>query len=558
MTPIVPRAVLLSCLAASAPAQWASQQDARIVPSPNDLGTNDDFGRALDLDGSTLVVGAHWHDPIGGAPNDGAAWVWTRGAGGWVQEAKLGSTTHSGDRFGYAVAASGETIAVGAPFESVSSATAAGAVYVFTRSAGGAWSLEARVVAADSGLVDHFGWSVALDGDTLVVGSPFDDTPGVFDHGSAYVFTRNSGAWTQQAKLLASDGVANDVFGSSIALDGDRVLVGAPQADGVGQSNRGAAYLFERNGAVWSEVTKLEPSDGLANDKFGSAVSVDSDTIAIGSPFHDAAGSNAGAAYVYFGASGSWALQQKLTDIGAVFVDNFGTSLAVEGDRLAVGLPFNDVPGVTSGAVQFFTRSDSVWTGHFDIIGSDTEGLDYLGTSVAMSGDFIAAGAPGAEAVPGGTSQGEAYVLRITAPPLIESYCTAKTNSLGCVPTMSWTGTPSASNPSAFELLCTQVLNFKQGVMFYGYAPSSAPFQGGVLCVAPPRRRTPLQNSLGSFPPVNDCTGQYAFNMSSVVQSGVDVNLVAGAHVWCQYWMRDPQSPSTTGLSDGAHFQLAP
>ncbi len=550
-------AALLSLLAATATGQWASQQSARIAPSPNDLAVGDEFGRAIDIEGSTLVVGAHGYDPVGGAPNDGAVWIWTLGSGGWTQGAQLLSTTHSGDQFGHSVSLSGDTLAIGAPFESFSSMSKPGAVYVFTRNAG-VWSLEARLVAGDFAPVDRFGWSVALEGDTLAVGAPNDDHPGGLDHGSAYVFTRTSGVWTQQAKLLASDGATSDLFGSSIALSGDRVLVGAPQKDGPGISNRGSAYLFERAGATWSEVVKFEPADGAASDKFGTAVALDADTAAIGAPGNDAAGLEAGAAYVYFGASGAWSLQQKLTDSGVIFVDLFGSALALEGDRLVVGLPGNNVPSTGAGAAQFFTRAGSTWVGHFDMIGSETSFIDRLGSAVAISGDFVAAGAPDAEEFAGSERQGEAYVFEITAPPLIESYCTAKTNSLGCAPQMGWTGTPSVSNPSPFEVLCTQVLNFKQGLLFYGYAPSAAPFQGGLLCVAPPLRRTPLRNSLGSATPTNDCSGHYEFDMNAHVQAGTDANLVAGAHVYCQYWMRDPQSPSTTGLSDGVHFQLEP
>jgi len=558
MRPVARQAVLAFLLAASASAQWASQQDARIAPSPNDLLMNDEFGGALDIEGSTLVVGAHWHDPVGGAANDGAAWVWTRSANGWMQEAKLLSTTHSGDHLGYSVSLSGDTVALGAPFETVGAASSAGAVYVFTRSIGGVWSLEARLTAADFGAVDRFGGAVDLDGDTLAIGAANDDVSSVIDQGSAYVFTRAGGVWTQQAKLVASDGASSDLLGSSLSLSGDRILVGSPQHDGPSLANRGAAYLFERAGANWIEVAKLEPADGGASDRFGSAVALDADTAVVGSPSHDGTVPDAGAAYVYLEAAGAWTLQQKLTDSGVVFVDQFGAALALEGDRLAVGLPGNNVPSTGAGAVQFFTRTGSVWTGHFDMIGSDTDFIDRLGRSVAISGDWVAGGAPDAETVAGGPNVGEAYVFKIAPPPLIESYCTAKTNSLGCVPTMSWTGTPSVSNPSPFELLCTQVINFKQGLLFYGYAPSAAPFQGGVLCVATPLRRTPIQNSLGSSPPINDCSGQYSLDMNAVAQSGADANLIVGANVWCQYWMRDPQSPSTTGLSDSVHFELDP
>jgi hypothetical protein len=560
------QACVLALLIASSPAafaraafppQWASKQDARIAPEPNDLAVGNRFGDAVALDGVHLVVGAHWHDPVGGAPNDGAAWIWRRTPSGWNQEIKLTPSVMSGGRFGYAVAASGDTVAVGAPYETFNGVAGPGAVYVYTR-ASGAWSLEARLTALDFGQLDRFGASLALEGDTLAIGAPYDDEPGTWDRGSAYVFVRSQGVWTQQAKLLARDGASNDSFGVSIALSGARVLVGAEAADVPGALNRGAAYVFERLGSSWSQSAKLEPRDGAANDNFAASVALDGDTAVVGAPRHDGAGSNAGAAYVYVENAGAWSLQSKLTDVGAIFADNFGTAVDLEGDRLVVGLPISFIPGVAAGAVQFFTRSAGVWTGHFDMIGSATDGADYLGTSVAISGDFVAGGAPGAETTPGGPNVGEAYVFKLGPPPLIELYCTAKTNSLGCLPRMSWSGTPSASNPSTFELRCTQVLNWKSGLLFYGGAAAALPFEGGFLCAAPPLRRTPVQNSYGSYPPSADCSGLYSLDLNAWIQSGADPSLVAGAHVWTQHWMRDPQALSQTGLSDSVHFQIAP
>ncbi len=538
-------------------AQWSSQQVALLRPDPFVLGVGDDFGSALDLDGPTLVVGAHWHDPVGGGQNDGGAWVWRLNAGVWSQEAALAPAPGSIGRFGLAVAVDGDRIAVGAPFEWVNSISGAGAVHVFTR-VGGVWTLEARLTAPSPTVAAHFGQALALEGDVLAIGAPRDDQPGFTDCGAAYVFRRINGAWSQEARLTSSSPGAFDYLGASIALSGARVAAGAALDDVAGAVNRGSVVLFESTGGAWSESALFEPADGAAGDEYGTSVAIDGDTLVVGAPFHDALGTNVGAAYVYRDSSGVWTLEAKLSDIGATFVDNFGAALDLEGDRLAVGLPYNAVPGVTSGAVQFFTRSGSVWTGHFDMIGSETDGLDYLGSAVALSGSLVAAGAPGAEPVAGANSYGEAYVFEITAPPTIESYCTAKTNSLGCAPQMSWSGVPSTLNPSAFDLRCEQVLNAKWGLLFYGFAPTAAPFDGGWLCAAPPLRRTALQYSGGSSAPVNDCSGSYSFDMNAWIQSGVDAQLAVGVDVWTQYWMRDPQSPSSTGLSDSIHFEIAP
>jgi len=548
---------LLLQLGSPASAQWASAQDARLEPSPNELGISDQFGAAVALDGGTLVVGAPWHDPLGGAPNDGAAWVFERGVSGWAQAVKLTPSVVSGGRFGSALAIAGDTLFAGAPYESFASTAAPGAVYVYERSLG-SWSESARLTASDYAQYDLFGSALALSGDTLAVGAPRDDSGGVNDRGSVYVFERVGGAWVERARLTASDAGSFDQFGVSVALDGDRLVVGAPRADIAGRVDQGAAYVFERNGASWTEVAKLIAADGLAADTFGHAVALEGGTAVVGAPLHDAAGAVAGAAYVYVDAAGTWTLEAKLEDFGSVYVDQFGSALDLEGERLVVGLPYNAVPSVASGAVQLFTRSAGVWTGHIELIGSDTDGIDFLGTCVALSGDFVASGAPSAETLPSNLSTGEAYVFQLVPPPLVETYCTAKTNSLGCVPTMSWSGSPSASNPTPFRLRCAQVINFKSGLLFYGYAPSATPFQDGWLCVAPPLRRTPLQNSLGSVLPTADCTGAYSFDMNARIQRGTDTVLVAGAQVWAQYWMRDPQAPSATGLSDAVHFEIDP
>ncbi len=222
-----------------------------------------------------------------------------------------------------------------------------------------------------------------------------------------------------------------DEFGSALGLDGPTLVVGAHWHDLVGGGvNDAGAWVWRLTGGAWVQETKLTPAPGSIR-RLGYAVAVDGERIAIGAPDHDAFGSNVGAAYVYTASSGAWSLQAKLSDSGATFVDNFGAALDLDGDRLVVGLPYDAVPGVASGAVQFFTRSGSVWSGHFEMIGIETDGGDFMGSAVAISGVFVAAGAPDAEPFAGAHSFGEAYVFQLTAPPAIESYCTPKTNSLG-------------------------------------------------------------------------------------------------------------------------------
>ncbi|NUP96074.1 MAG: hypothetical protein HUU28_07910, partial [Planctomycetaceae bacterium] len=166
-------------------------------------------------------------------------------------------------------------------------------------------------------------------------------------------------------------------------------------------------------------------------------------------------------------------------------------------------------------------------------------------------GATLIAGAPAA-AVPS-FSSGEAYVWRIAAPTL--AYCTAKTNSVGCVPSIGSSGVASASSAAPFQVSVSQVLNQKLGLAFYGYAPAAAPYQGGFLCVQPPTRRMPSVSSGGS-PTGSDCSGSCSYDFNAWIQGGGDPALVPGADLFVQFWYRDPASPGTTGLSDALRTQI--
>ena len=139
----------------------------------------------------------------------------------------------------------------------------------------------------------------------------------------------------------------------------------------------------------------------------------------------------------------------------------------------------------------------------------------------------------------------------------LTTYCTAKTNSQGCTPAISWNGLPSTSLESPFEVRATNVLSNKAGLLSYGFAPAATPFQGGLRCIAGPLRRTPFQGSGGNPLPI-DCSGTYRFDFQNRIQKGVDPALAAGATIYCQFWSRDVLSPSPTGLTDAARFTILP
>ncbi|MBS1797330.1 MAG: carboxypeptidase regulatory-like domain-containing protein, partial [Acidobacteria bacterium] len=195
----------------------------------------------------------------------------------------------------------------------------------------------------DGAANDLFGSSVAISGDTVVIGAYAGDVGANADQGAAYVFTRNGAAWTPQAKLTASDGAANDLFGISAAINGDTVVIGA-QSDDVGaNADQGSAYIFVRSGVSWTPQAKLTASDGAAGDQFGGSAAIDGNTVVIGAYFDDV-GANAdqGSAYVFVRNEAAWTQQQKLTGAGGAADDRFGRSVAISGDKIIVGANFSD------------------------------------------------------------------------------------------------------------------------------------------------------------------------------------------------------------------------
>ncbi len=202
-----------------------------------------------------------------------------------------------------------------------------------------------KITSVPRGVGAQFGNAVAISGNTMVVGARFDSTT-ASQAGAAFVFVLNGTTWTQQAKLLASDGAAIDKFGQSVAIGGDTIVVGAYQANAP-LSNGGAAYVFVRSGTTWTQQQKLTAGDGTADDEFGNSVAIKGDTVVVGAHFADLpSNSAAGSAYRFTRSGTVWTEVQKLIPTGATLGGNqFGESLAVSGDKLVVGSDHDDTPG---------------------------------------------------------------------------------------------------------------------------------------------------------------------------------------------------------------------
>lgn len=372
--------------------QAAFAQQQKLIATNGQA--NDLLGCAVAIDGNTAVVGAH-KDRSGSNNKPGAAYVFVRSGNAWIQQQELNAGNgENGDRFGYRVAISGDRIVVGAPTSAINNRVNQGSAYVFVRS-GGVWSLQQKLIADKGKADERFGISVAIKGDIIAIGAPYTNVGANESQGAAYLFTLTGAVWTQQQKLTASDGTANNIFGCSVAIGNDTLVVGAEYAHIGGNGDQGSAYIFTRSGASWSELQKLTANDGEANDSFGGGLSISGDTLVISSRFDKVSNpSRIGSVYVFKRAGGNWLQQQKLTGEAGGGNEGFGVSVSVSDNRIAVGA-FNFDVGThpSQGAVFIFTSANGVWTQSQKLTSDDGASNDYFGYAVALSTNALVVGA---------------------------------------------------------------------------------------------------------------------------------------------------------------------
>lgn len=342
--------------------------------SPADPG--DSFGNVVGVSGSVAVVGAPNDADPNGRTEDGygagSAFVYETSADGWVRTAKLAPDDGDpGDLFGLSVAVSGETIFVGAPSDVRPDDRQTGSVYVFERSDGN-WTQRNKLLPDDASDGANFGASVALEGETAVVGSPFEeDSYGDFS-GAVYAFEREGGRWNQRRKILPGDDGSGGRFGNSVALAGDTALVGELNYAGLG-----SAHVLERTDGQWTYQESLRPGNSSESDRFGYSVSVSDDTALVSARKEPGPeGEESGATYVFGRGTDGWTREAKLTP---TFSGGwFGTAMDIEGDTALVGTAL-------TGQLYVFRRSDDGWRKRNRIIGDETEPPAEFGGSVALS-----------------------------------------------------------------------------------------------------------------------------------------------------------------------------
>ena len=376
----------------------------------DDGAAEDFFSFSVAISGDTALVGAFKSDDKIAGVDAGSAYVFTRGDKGWRQQAELVARDGAAeDTLGGNVAIHNNLAVIGASRHGAQG-DKSGAAYVFNRS-GANWQQQFKLTANDGAADDAFGQSIAVSDDTIVIGAPHDDDRGK-SSGSAYVFARNGAAWTQQAKLIAPDGAAGDVFGISMALDGNTLLIGADLNDEKA-NNAGAAYVYTRSNNQWQLQAKLMADDGGDTDIFGVRVALSGDTALISArrDDDDVMGIDAGSAYVFTRTGTTWRQQAKLTAPDGAADDRFGRGVAISGDTAVISAMHQDDKGENAGAAYVFTRAGDSWHYQNKLTAEDGAPGDVFGWSIALSNKTALIGA--ARDDDKGKESGSAYIVEL-------------------------------------------------------------------------------------------------------------------------------------------------
>ena len=357
----------------------------QIVAS--DPGTTDTFGTFVAIDAGWAVVSANRDDDAGA--NAGAVYVFDRADLSTEFQKLLASDGESGDDFGISCAIDGDVLVVGARREDTVDSNA-GAAYVF-RYDGTTWAEEQKLTASDGAASDEFGLAVAMEGDVIVIGAPRADVGGLDAVGAAYVFRYDGTTWNEEQKLTAGDGLGFDEFAFSVGISGTRIAVGAHRDDSTGGTNTGSAYVFDFDGTTWNETQKLEPTGLAGFDEFGHSIAIGGDVVAVGSWQDDGAAGNAGSVQVFRYDGTTWAAEQELFASDPGVGDHLGQAVAISGATIVSGA--NDATN-SAGAAYTFVFDGTAWNEVERLTANVREDDDEFGTSVAISSGAILIGAP--------------------------------------------------------------------------------------------------------------------------------------------------------------------
>ncbi|HPF38145.1 MAG TPA: hypothetical protein P5081_23030 [Phycisphaerae bacterium] len=362
------------------------------------------FGLSAAISDESLIVGRG--TAALGTVDTGAAYIYRKSNDTWLEEARLTASDAAAESlFGLSVDIDGDRAVVGAYGED-SGGHNAGAAYVFHR-VNGVWLEETKLVSDDPNDIDLFAYAVAIRGDTIMIGATLDDDVAL-NGGAVYIYRLTGGVWRFQQKLFASDMTSNDEFGSSLSIDGDQVLIGARRKN-AGASASGVVYVFRKTGLLWQEETRLTPSQAYSSGFFGESVSLSGDVAIVGAPGDGMAGNTRGAAYIFRRDAGVWDQETVFTAPNAGFADYVGWSVALDGDLAVVGARGDDDAGENAGAAYILREINGQWSQFRKLVASDTAEGDDFGGDVALEGRTVVSTA--SQHAGAGANTGSAYIF---------------------------------------------------------------------------------------------------------------------------------------------------
>ncbi|HTF87263.1 MAG TPA: FG-GAP repeat protein [Planctomycetota bacterium] len=525
----------------------------QLVHASSGSPSPEHFGSAVDMDGDYAVVGAYQ----GGSGALGQAYVYVRSGTTWSLQATLSGTGLNPALFGESVAISGDTIVVGAPIGGGSFQI--GTAYVFVRS-GTTWTQQAVLSAGGfSQPFGLFGSDVDIDGNRIMVGAPNHTAATASGAGMCFAFTRTGTTWSAPVQIISSSFQAGASFGGTVSLQGTKAMIGAPNQN----SNAGSVFDFSLVGSTWTQMQQLNPTSG-AGSMFGISVDLSGTDAAIGAWLDDTAATNAGAAYVFTLSGGTWSQQAKLTRNSAAADDQFGTSVALSSDGVLVGMnPYTGVNPTPGGVFQFLRNSGTWFEGH-TLVPVTNQGAASFGV-VARSGSNIIVGAPNYDSSPF-TDLGTAYIFALAGTPF--AYCTTGApcgNNYvagGCINNLTTNvgarllgcGTASISS-NDFGLNGVQFPSGGSYIPFLSPNVLSPLLQSGngLLALNSPITRLGAAMAVGTTVPLPNILSD-----SLAVASG---QIVSGNTIRFQIWYRNPAvgcDPANTNFSNGYEVTLVP
>jgi hypothetical protein len=529
-------------------------QSAKFMASDGHPGQT--FGRAIAADGEWALVGVLSDSQVGLA--SGAAYTYRRRGSDWLETRKLlASDVQAGDNFGCSVAIDGSTLVVGSQSEDPQGVFAAGSAYVFELR-GGVWRQTAKLNSAPLASDAFFGYSVAIDGDRIVVGARTEHAVAL-NSGAAYVFERSGFGWVQAARLVANDGANWDFFGQSVALHGDTALIGS-SADGPGGNDQGAAYVFEFNGVAWTQVAKLRADDGAASNAFSNSLALGDGVALVGAATHSHGLTACGSAYVFERQGSVWTQTQELRAHAPGLSLGFGTSVALSNDLILIGASKDPLQAQSRGAAYVFRRSPSGWLEIGRMQANDAADSDFFGGRVALSDSTAVIGVAQRDDLcpqDPACNSGAVYVFDLAADARQFGWCAnsapcgnSATNA-GCSNSTTVGATLAAAGSSSVvqNELRFEVRHMQPGrsaLLFMGRGTAQTALGDGLRVVAPAggglyRFGAQLSGADGAFEQRDVVAHSQAFAPPGQLQPGATWNF--------QCWYRDPAGPCSAGTN---------